>query len=442
MRPDGTTAPTSRALLRSRCFAPLFWTQFLGGYNDNFFKQAMPLYVGYRLSTGSGLDPAALTALASATFVAPFVLLSALAGRVADIHDKALLARRLKLVEVFLMCGATVGLLTQSLPTLFAVLLLLGTQATFFGPVKYSLLPTHLAENELMLGNALVEGATFIAILMGNVLGGLLSGVPDGLSYVAAGLITLSALGYFTARWIPPAPPPDADQRISFNVFADTVSLLREARAQRCVWLSIVGISWFWTFGAMVLALMQPVARDVLGGAEGLASLFLATFSIGIGVGSVACARYFRGRITPAPVPLAALTMSVLLLGFAAVLTSLPLADAHELGLWEACARPGTLPLLALVFLLSASSGFYAVPLYSILQHDAPAASKARMIGANNVANALMLIAGAVVLTALSSLLRVSVAAVTAAVAVLNLLAAALAAWALFSSPQRLQNTQ
>jgi acyl-[acyl-carrier-protein]-phospholipid O-acyltransferase/long-chain-fatty-acid--[acyl-carrier-protein] ligase len=208
-----------------------------------FCKQAMPLYVGYRVGAASGLDPAALTALASATFVAPFILFSALAGRLADTMDKALLARRWKGIEVLLMSAATVALTSESLPELVALLLLLGLQAAFFGPVKYSLLPAHLADNELMRGNALIEGATFIAILVGSVTGGLLGGYPGGLSYVAAGLVAFSGFGYVAARLIPPAPPADPDQSLTLNVISDTLSLLREAREQPTIWSCILGIS-------------------------------------------------------------------------------------------------------------------------------------------------------------------------------------------------------
>jgi acyl-[acyl-carrier-protein]-phospholipid O-acyltransferase/long-chain-fatty-acid--[acyl-carrier-protein] ligase len=335
--------------------------------------------------------------------------------------DKALLAKRLKGIEVLLMSAATVVLLTENLHALFAVLLLLGLQAAFFGPVKYSLLPTHLADDELMLGNALIEGATFIAILMGSVLGGLLGGIPGGLSYVATGLVALSAFGLLAARLIPPAPTVDPNQSLTLNIFKDTVSLLKESREQGPIWFCILGISWFWTFGATVLALVPPIARDVLGGAESLTSLFFAIFSLGIGVGSLACARSLRGEITPAPVPWAALAMSAVLLVFAALVAVMPLPNATHQPLAEALASPGALSLTAVLFLLSATSGFYAVPLYSILQHDAPADVKARMIGANNVINSCMLVVGAIVLSLLSSVVGLSIANIAVILALANL---------------------
>jgi acyl-[acyl-carrier-protein]-phospholipid O-acyltransferase/long-chain-fatty-acid--[acyl-carrier-protein] ligase len=415
---------TPLTLLRTARFAPLFWTQFLGGFNDNVFKQAMTLLVAYHLGARSGLDPAALTALAGATFVAPFILFSALAGRLADVMDKSVLARRLKIMEIGLMALAAVALVSQSLAGLFAVLFLLGLQATLFGPVKYSLLPAHLRDDELVLGNALIEGATFIAILIGSILGGSLIGVDGALPYVAFGLVAIAGIGYAAARKIPPAPSPNPDQPVSLNLVSDTASMLREARARRPLWLCILGISWFWTFGATLLALVPPLARDVLGGSESLVSFFLAVFSVGIAVGSLACSRTLRGEITAVPVPFAALAMSAVLMAFAALVAAMPAPAGTQLSLSAVLASPGSLSLAGALFVLAATSGFYAVPLYAILQHDAPVDMKARMIGANNVVNAVMMVAGAAVLALLSSWLGLSVAVIAVLLALANLVAA------------------
>jgi acyl-[acyl-carrier-protein]-phospholipid O-acyltransferase/long-chain-fatty-acid--[acyl-carrier-protein] ligase len=417
-------ASSPLSLLRSSRFGPLFWTQFLGGFNDNFFKQAMTLLVSFHIGARSGLNPATLTALAGATFVAPFIMFSALAGRLADVMDKAVLARRLKIMEIGLMALAAIALVAESLPGLFSVLFLLGLQSTLFGPVKYSLLPAHLADDELVLGNALIEGATFVAILIGSILGGSLIGVSGSVPYLAFALVALAVVGYLTARLIPPAPSANPDQPVSLNFVADTASMLRDAHARRPLWLCILGISWFWTFGATLLALVPPLAWDVLGGSESLVSFFLGVFSVGIAVGSLACSRMLRGEITAVPVPFAALAMSAVLLVFAALVAALPAPAGTQLALLDALARPGTLTLAGMLFALAASSGFYAVPLYSILQHDAPMDMKARMIGANNVVNAVMMVAGAGVLAALSSGLGLRVASIAALLALANLVAA------------------
>jgi acyl-[acyl-carrier-protein]-phospholipid O-acyltransferase / long-chain-fatty-acid--[acyl-carrier-protein] ligase len=419
--------PRFLPLLGQRKFAPLFWTQFLGGFNDNLFKQAMNLLIVFRLATSGGADPAMLTALGGATFVGPFILLSGLAGRMADRFDKALLARRLKLMELSLMVLAAISLITGSIPFLFGVLFLLGCQAALFGPVKYSLLPAHLNDDELVAGNALVEGATFMAILIGSIAGGLLIGTGQGPHIVAGAVIVVGVLGYVTSRQIPPAPPVVQGPELSWNLVRDTRDLIREAKGQRGLWLCILGISWFWTVGASVLALVTPLTRDLLGGGEAVASAFLAVFSIGIAVGSLACARYLKGEITPRPVPFAGLAMTAVLLAFAIVVASLPQATATGQAAWAVLTTPGALLLMGTLFALSVVSGFYAVPLYAILQHDAPEAAKARMIGANNVVNSLMMVAGAVVLGILTSVLKAPPALVLAILAGLNFIAAVIA---------------
>jgi acyl-[acyl-carrier-protein]-phospholipid O-acyltransferase/long-chain-fatty-acid--[acyl-carrier-protein] ligase len=415
---------TSLQLLRARRFAPLFWTQALGAFNDNLFKQAMALLVAYRAGTASGLDAASLTAMAGATFVAPFIFLSAFAGSLADSMDKAVLARRLKLLELAIMAVAAVALVTGHLVGLFTVLFLLGCQAALFGPVKYSLLPTHLRSEELVAGNALVESATFIAILLGSILGGSLIGWSGGAGFLSGPprhrrprlcLFALHSCG--RARCADPwsAPPQ-----------VRTIAVLSEAHANRTVWLSILGISWFWVVGATLVSFVPPLARDLLGGSEAVASFLLAVFSVGIAVGSQLCAKQLNGEITPRPVPFAALAMSGLLVLFALATAAIPVSAAVGQSLLAVLSAPGTLVVSAVLFALAVTAGFYAVPLFTILQHSAPEEAKARTIGANNVINSLMMVAAAVVTAALSSGLGLSLPSLALILAALNLVAAAI----------------
>jgi acyl-[acyl-carrier-protein]-phospholipid O-acyltransferase/long-chain-fatty-acid--[acyl-carrier-protein] ligase len=409
-------------LLRARRFAPLFWTQALGGFNDNLFKQAMALLVAYRAGSSSGLDPASLTALAGATFVAPFIFLSAFAGALADRMDKGDLARKLKLLEIALMALAAVALISGHLLALFGVLFLLGCQAALFGPVKYSLLPAHLKPEELVTGNALVESATFVAILLGSILGGSLIGSDKGPAIVAVALLAVAGLGFLASRFIPPAPPVAG----MLPHGAGTLAVLREAHANRTVWLSILGISWFWVVGATLLSFVPPLARDLLGGSESVASFLLAVFSVGIAVGSLLCAKLLKGEITPRPVPFAALGLSLLLVLFAIATASLSGPSASGQHLLAVLASPGALIVSAILFALATVSGFYAVPLFAILQHAAPEDAKARTIGANNVVNSLFMVAGAVVTAVLSSGLGLAVPSLALVLAALNLVAAAI----------------
>jgi acyl-[acyl-carrier-protein]-phospholipid O-acyltransferase/long-chain-fatty-acid--[acyl-carrier-protein] ligase len=413
------------SLLGTRRFWPLFWTQFLGAFNDNFFKQAMGLMLVYRIGAEGHLDSSALIALAGATFVAPSILISALAGSMADTIDKAKLARWLKLWEIILMVMAAGALVSGSLPALFGVLFLLGGQSALFGPVKYGLLPDHLKDDELVRGNALIECATFVAILIGSLLGGALIGESYGLMSVSIGIVLFGVLGFATSRFIPPAPSAMPNQPLSYNLVSDTIALIDEARHLRGVWLPILGISWFWTIGATLFAVVPAVAHDHMGGAEAVASFFLAVFSVGIGTGSMACARWLKGEITARTVPFAALAISILLLVFASVLASLPMPRDHGQTLLQVLGSPKGITVSLFLFSLSVAAGFYVVPLYALLQHAAPMGHKARMIGANNVVNSLMTVAGAAVTAILTGMLHLPVAAVMTVLALLNLIAVA-----------------
>jgi acyl-[acyl-carrier-protein]-phospholipid O-acyltransferase / long-chain-fatty-acid--[acyl-carrier-protein] ligase len=419
-------ASGSLALLKTRRFWPLFWTQFLGAFNDNFFKQAMGILIAYRIGASAKLDTSALIALAGATFVAPSILISALAGRMADTIDKAKLARWLKLWEIVLMVLAAIALVSANLVALFAVLFLLGCQSALFGPVKYGLLPDHLRDDELVQGNALIECGTFVAILVGSLLGGALIAQSYGIAAVSAGLIVFGAIGYATARFVPPAPPHAHDQGLSFNFLSDTVALIKEARQIRPVWLSILGISWFWTIGATLFAVLPAIARDHLGGAETVTSFFLAVFSVGIGTGSMLCAKRLNGEITARTVPFAALAISILLFIFANVIAALPTPQNHTQDILGILGAPHGITVILFLLALSVIAGFYVVPLYAILQHEAPDGLKARMIGANNVVNSLMTLAGAAVTAVLTSVLHLPVPVVMLVLALLNLIAVAI----------------
>jgi len=414
------------SLMSTRRFWPLFWTQFLGAFNDNFYKQAMGLLLAYHIGAEAKMDASALLALAGATFVAPSIFISAFAGRMADTRDKAMLARWLKLWEIVLMVFAAAALIAASLPMLFGVLFLLGCQSSLFGPIKYGLLPDHLRDNELVRGNALIECATFVAILIGSLLGGALIGETYGLMSVSLGLILLAALGFVTARLIPPAPPAVPNQALSFNLFSDTIALIGEARHHKGVWQSILGVSWFWTIGATLFAVVPALAHDHMGGAEAVASFFLAVFSIGIGAGSLLCARMLKGEISAKPVPFAAAGISLLLLVFAGVLASLPLPNEFHQNFFDVLGTAKGVTVSLFLLGLSMLAGFFVVPLYAIIQHYSPEGQKARMIGANNVVNSLMTVGGAAVTAFLTTALHVSIPAIMTILALLNLIAVAL----------------
>lgn len=376
-------------LLRSRRFGPFFATQFLGAFNDNVFKNAVVVLLAFRLASAEQTD--VWVQLAGGLFILPFFLLSAWAGRLADAVDKSRLIRLIKLGEIAIMALGVVAFAVDSMVLLLVVLLLMGAQSTLFGPVKYSILPQHLQTAELMTGNGLVESATFLAVLLGTIAGGLLMGIDGyGAWLVSTCVLGLAILGWFVSLRVPVAPPSEVGLGVRFQPWSESRAVLRAARSDRTVWLAILGISWFWLYGALFVGQFPGYARHVLGGAEGVVTLLLAAFSVGIGIGSMLCARLSRGRIELALVPLGALGLA----GFAADLAwATPEVATNGLGVAELLRSPQHLRLLADLTLIGVSGGLYIVPLYALLQHRTEASSRSRIISANNLVNALFMVA-------------------------------------------------
>jgi len=409
----------STALLRTRRFLPLFLAQALGALNDNLFKNALVVLVVFRVAESGP----ALVALAGGLFILPYALFSALAGQLADRFDKSRLIRITKLFEAALMALAAGGLLAANVPALFAVLFGLGTQAAFFGPLKYGILPDHLAEHELMRGNALIEAGTFGAILAGTIAGGALVGLPSGPGIVAAAGLLVAALGVAAAFMVPRAAAADPGLRIGWNVARETLKLLRAARANRPVWLSTLGLSWFWTVGATFLAEFPVMAKQDFHAGNAVVTLLLAGFAVGVGAGSILAGRLLRGEVSARHVPLAALLLSAFTFGFAY------LAGRPEAAGWLTPAAmlesPGSAVALACLLGAAACGGVFSVPLYAMLQDRAPPAQRARMVAANNVLNAAFMVVGAGVIAGMAAL-GIRPASVLMVVGGLNLLVAAL----------------
>ena len=411
----GMTSP----LLRTRRFLPLFLTQALGALNDNLFKNALVVLVVFRMAEGGPT----LVALAGGVFILPYALFSALAGQLADRFDKSRLIRLTKLFEVALMALAAWGFLAGNVPALFAVLFGLGVQATFFGPLKYGILPDHLAEDELVRGNALIEAGTFGAILAGTIAGGALIGLPSGPGIVAVAGLLVALLGAATAFLVPRATPAAPALRLSWNIPRETMGLVRIARANRPVWLSILGLSWFWTVGATFLAEFPVMAKQDFHADNQVVTLLLAGFAVGVGGGSILAGRLLRGEVSARHVPFAALLLSVFTFGFA------HFAGQPGAAGWVTPAAmleaPGGVAALACLLAAAACGGVFSVPLYAILQERAEPSRRARMIAANNVLNAASMVAGAVVIAGLAAL-EMRPASVLMVAASLNLLVAGL----------------
>ncbi|HEX5392155.1 MAG TPA: MFS transporter [Rhodocyclaceae bacterium] len=380
-------------LLKTRRFGPFFGTQFLGAFNDNLFKNALVVLLTFQAAQWTSIKPELLANLAAGIFILPFFLFSATAGQLADKYDKALLARLVKVLEMGIMVLAGVGFSLHSLAALLTCLFLLGLHSTLFGPVKYAILPQHLGNDELVGGNALIEAGTFVAILLGTLAGGLLAGMAGGTTLIALTCFAVAVAGYLTSRGIPTAPAPEPGLRINPNPITETWRNIGFARENRTVFLSILGISWFWLFGALLLAQFPAYAKNVLGGAETSVTLLLATFTLGIGVGSLLCERLSAGQVEIGLVPFGSIGMT--LFGLDLAFASPSAAPLAPLGVLALLAEPGTLRVLFDLFAIGLFGGFFIVPLYALVQLRSDPAFRARIIAANNIMNALFMVVGA-----------------------------------------------
>ncbi|MGC1172099.1 MFS transporter [Polaromonas sp.] len=393
--PQAQEHPNQFALLRQRRFAPFFWTQFSGAANDNLFKFAFTVMVTYQLQI-SWLPPAMAGLVIGALFILPFLLFSATSGQLADKYDKRTLIIFVKRLEMLIMALAAWGFFTANIPILLGCTFLMGVHSTLFGPVKFAYLPHHLNERELMGGNGMVEMGTFVAILLGNVAGGLIIAVPEiGAHHVGFSCIGVAILGRVVSHYIPASPATDPGLRINWNPFTETVRNLKLAHGNLVVFRSLLGISWMWFFGAVFLSQFPSFAKEVLHGNEQVASLLLVVFSIGIGTGSLLCEVVSRRHVEIGLVPLGAIGMSVFAIDLYFASRGLPPAPVMSLASFVA--QPAHWRVMADLALLSLFAGLYSVPMYALIQLRAQVTHRARIIAANNILNALFMIASSVI---------------------------------------------
>jgi 1-acyl-sn-glycerol-3-phosphate acyltransferase len=396
---DPHAHPNQFALLRQRRFAPFFWTQFAGAANDNLFKFAFTVMVTYQLQV-SWLPPALAGLAIGALFILPFLLFSATSGQLADKYDKRTLILFVKWLEVAIMCLAAWGFFAANVPVLLACTFLMGLHSTLFGPVKFAYLPQHLNERELTGGNGMVEMGTFVAILMGNVAGGLIVAIPQvGAQWVGWSCIAMALLGRGVAQFIPSAPATDPGLAINWNPFTETWRNLKLAHGNIVVFRSLLGISWMWFFGAVFLSQFPSFAKEVLHGNAQVASLLLVVFSVGIGTGSLLCELLSRRHVEIGLVPLGAIGMSVFAVDLYFASRGLPPVQTQTLAAF--LAQPAHWRVMADLALLSLFAGLYSVPMYALIQLRAQPTHRARIIAANNILNALFMIASAIIAGAL-----------------------------------------
>ncbi len=398
---DSTRATHQFALLTQARFGPFFWTQFCGAANDNLFKFALTVMVTYQLHV-SWL-PASLAGLViGALFILPFVLFSATSGQLAEKFDHAWLMRGVKNFEIAIMAIAALGFATHQVPVLLLCTFLMGLHSTLFGPVKFAYLPRILQPQELTGGNGMVEMGTFVAILLGNVVGGLLVAIPDvGHAVVAVACVCLAGVGRWASGHIPSLPASVPDTAINWNPFTEAQRNLQLARNNPQVFRALLGISWMWFFGAMFLSQFPSFAKEVLHGDAHVASLLLVLFSIGIGLGALMCETLSRGRVEIGLVPLGALGMSVFAVDL--YVATRPLAEVPLMDITTFLAHSAHWRIMADLLLLSLFTGLYSVPMYAWVQLLSPANECGRIMAANNIINALFMIASALIAGAMLS---------------------------------------
>ena len=387
-------------LLQERRFAPFFGVQFLGALNDNVFKQALVILLAYQTASFTTMSSDVLQNVAQALFILPFFLFSATAGQLADKYEKSRLISVTVAIELACMALGAVGFFMQSLALLLAALFLGGVQSALFGPVKYAILPQQLKETELVGGNGLVEMGTSIAILIGMMLGGwMVSQAGWGIAAVAFTTIAISAAGLLLSRYIPLAPAADPGLRINWNLITETWRNFLFMRGNRTVFLSILGISWFWFFGAMFITQFPNLSKNILVGDEHVVTLLLVVFSIGIGVGSLLCERLSGHKIEIGLVPFGSIGLTLFAVDLYFAL-AVHVQDA-PVSLGQFVREAGHWRILADLLLIGMFGGFYIVPLYALIQSRSEPSHRSRIIAGNNILNALFIVAAAVIAIAL-----------------------------------------
>ena len=388
------SARSQFALLGERRFAPFFWTQFAGAANDNVFKNAFVVFVTFEAARGIAADAGTIVNLIGAVFILPFMLFSATAGQLADKYEKSRLIRWIKVFEVAIMVVGVAGFALENVALLFVALALLGVHSTLFGPVKYAILPQHLASEELVGGNGLVESGTFVAILLGTIAGGLAMSVkPHGTLVAGALTLAIAVAGWLASRRIPLTPAVAPELAINWNPLTETWRNARLAHGNLVVWRSMLGISWFWFYGAIYLAQLPAFTQRVLGGDEHVFTLLLALFSIGIGIGSLLCERLSGRKIELGLVPFGSIGLT--LFAFDLWLATRTMSPGASTGVGAFLAVGAHWRVAADIVLLGIFGGFYTVPLYALIQARSEPSHRARIIAANNILNALFIVVSA-----------------------------------------------
>ena len=407
-------------LMGARRFAPLFWCQFLSAFNDNFVRQMLGLLILFQFGGG---DEGAKIQLAVALFVLPSIPLSPIGGEIADANDKAAIARKLKFAEIFVQAIAAVGFLASSLALLYLALFGLGVIAALFGPIKYGILPDHLRKEELVAGNALVEGATFAAIICGLAFGGYAAARGRSEISVVLQLAIVALACYGAARWIPPTEVGAPNLRVNWNPVTATRDILRELRANDKQWVGCLAVSWFWTVGALTLSLAPVIIKARVGGGIDVETAVNLFFAVGVASGSLIAAQLSHGRITLVWAPYMLVIMGVIAIDLGLATHAMPRAR-DEIGLMAFFASPTGLRVAAEILIYSCAGGLFVVPIFAAVQSWSSVDRRARVIGANNTLNSLFMVTGTIAASIVLKETGIDESTALAGVGGFNLLAA------------------
>jgi MFS family permease len=398
---------TSTHLIRTRRFLPLFVTQLLGAFNDNLFKNAMVLYVVYSIYN-SEAEEAKFSAIASAVFIIPFFALSALAGQLADLRDKAKIIRIVKFCEILIMLVGGAGLVLAwqgiavtgfAIPLMLLALFAMGVHSTFFGPIKYAILPQHLKREEVLAGTGLVEAGTYIAILAGTILAGWID-----VEWAALCVVLTALAGYLTGRQVPPAPPVVSGEKLDLHLLRSSVALVRNTMHDRRVFLAIMAISFFWAIGAVLFIQFPPLAKNVLAASKEVASLFLVIFSIGVAIGSISINALLKGTVSARHSPMSVIGMAIFVVLFHLVCRAWHKPAFGELmDVGTFLGHPLAVPLMLTLLGIAIAGGMFVVPLYAFLTTFVDKSQTARTIAANNIVNSGAMVIGSLIAVILST---------------------------------------
>lgn len=409
-------------ILGTRRFLPMFLTQFFGALNDNVYKQALLLVITYGWIQQQAAPISTLNNLAALLFILPYFIFSATAGQIADKYERSFLVRCIKVLEIVIMLIASAGFLLGNLWILLFALFLMGTHSTFFGPIKYAILPEILKPNELMSGNALFQSGTSMAILIGMILGGAVISLSQGnLLWISLTVTTIAIIGYICSRFILKQNESTTDLKIDWNFFRTSIQTVKYAKSLPLIFLVLLGNSWYWFYGATYLTQIPQLTQQNLHASENVVSLLLTFFSVGIGVGSLLCRKIGGAEVNIKMVPVGAIGLTVFALYLAASLAFIPERTGALIGVQDMFTLGiAYYHVMLAVTLLGISGGFYIVPLYAMMQAYAPKSHRARVVAANNIFNAIFMVASAIFSIIILSILKIDIKILFCITAVLS----------------------